>query len=302
MKIITFLCLTAVAALAIVRPSPLSVGFLGVLIIAAAVDFAAARSIEKNLSIGALEKSAVGYRKNKIVIGYRLENGSPFLIPRITATVCVRRGSEKIMKKVKSICAKKIFIDTAVNLYSPHCAVYETNLESVTFETVFFRFKKRLKHNHDYIAVIPEPKYNPVDIPPISKRENSEQKIPNTEFSDVRPYRDGDSLSRIHYKLSARTDDWFVKEYKDEATDRTPETIIHCKPKTDYSDEKNDTIFGDTAAAAKIFTAAGQRVTIVLDGYEISPGISFGTPDIESSMAVLVTLFAAARGDIYEKK
>lgn len=62
----------------------------------------------------------------------------------------------------------------------------------------------------------------------------------NTEVLDLREFADGDSVNKIHWKLSMNSDDFIVRQYGEEVEKRNTIIVDLTKVKTDKFRDKLD--------------------------------------------------------------
>ena len=83
-------------------------------------------------------------------------------------------------------------------------------------------FRKRIPLNlEDYVLILPDNRVQvPEEWPPVPHPESDSTEFSKvkagddpSEIFDLHPYREGDSISRIHWKLSSKLDHLMVKEY-----------------------------------------------------------------------------------------
>ena len=65
----------------------------------------------------------------------------------------------------------------------------------------------------------------------------------NTEVLDLREFADGDSVNKIHWKLSMNSDDFIVRQYGEEVEKRNTIIVDLTKVKTDKFRDKLDLIY-----------------------------------------------------------
>lgn len=107
-------------------------------------------------------------------------------------------------------------------LKSSYCGRYEIQIIKVTvFDYLrVFAHKMRLNGNTDEIMVLPQFHRIVIGGSAASKTKHEWEQYSHTssgedtsEVFDVHEYRQGDTLQRVHWKLTAKTDEYLVKEY-----------------------------------------------------------------------------------------
>lgn len=97
---------------------------------------------------------------------------------------------------------------------------YHIGLDSVNIRGFFGLFERNFKsietHHITVYPKIHEFKRSSIkqSISESSESVLSFDKLDKSNFSEVRPYVSGDSLSKIHWKLSAKKDAWMTKDYE----------------------------------------------------------------------------------------
>lgn len=101
------------------------------------------------------------------------------------------------------------------------CGIYSIELISVKYFDLFFLFTLKKKINKS-ISLFILPTIHPINatiIPEKNISSDSDVFSPDkrgddpSEIFDIREYQDGDKQNRIHYKLSAKSDITYVKEF-----------------------------------------------------------------------------------------
>jgi len=163
-------------------------------------------------------------RGDKIGFEIIVNNGSIFPIPNITVTVEYKYNNcKESMYKQFDITAKG-FEKTRVsgNMLLNYCGDLSIGIQKAYIYDPLKIFKRKIQGDgYNHIIVMPklvEPDYytlhtpdnSILDSPYYSKRTSGND---SSEIFDIREYKDGDSVSRIHWKLSAKQDKFIVKEF-----------------------------------------------------------------------------------------
>ncbi len=86
--------------------------------------------------------------------------------------------------------------------------------------------KKFPYHEQKTLIILPVSKEASIDMQALSPGDGDESEVQYkkgtdvSDISEIRPYEPGDSLQSVHWKLTARYDDWMVKEYSMPFTNR----------------------------------------------------------------------------------
>jgi hypothetical protein len=300
MRIVYIIIAFAAFYLAFFRGEPIA--FAALLLIAVMVGTDLYLGIKCRVSLKCVRKRAIARRKNNIFITFRIKNESK--TPILTAKVKIRcrHGKEVITKTVKSYIGPESYFDATIQLSSRHCNLITTEILSVSTKSLFFSFKQQVKTEPVRTVVIPEQNFQMFFTPPCREIENDLQNVPLNEYSDFRPFRDGDSLSRIHLPLLAKYDELFIKKFEHESREVIPQIEILCRPRWEDSDSSNDRTFGEAYIYAKVLRAKGFKVTITLDGFAASHKIECESDTADEAIAFIITLFFASRDKNYGKK
>ncbi|MDR0944087.1 MAG: DUF58 domain-containing protein [Ruminococcus sp.] len=299
MRILYIIIALAAFYLAFFQGEP--VAFAALLLIAVMVGVDLYLGVKVRVSIKNVRKPIIARRKNSIFITFRIKNESKTPILKAKVKIKCKVGRQVFIKTLKSYIAPESSFDAKICLSSQNCTLVTAEVLSVKTGSIFFVFSHHIKIEPVRTVVIPEASYRMKSLPPFKEWEKGLQFIPQHEYSDVRVYRDGDSLSRIHLPLLAKHDELFSKEYKHESREESPQYEILCLPVFKNSDNVNDRVFGDTLKYAESLQSQGYRVKITLCGFEVSENLYSDTDSAETAMAILMTLFFAAR-DKNEKK
>lgn len=151
-------------------------------------------------------------------------NRSYFPVPFCIATIEIRNqllGTVENKKCRFSIGSHQTTMET-ISYAMPVCSGYELCLKEVTIYSFLSLFKKRCFPKTCIESIrLPDVKES-IPLPEIaSSLPNKEGDLFSkdkagddvSELFSLREFRDGDSLHRIHWKLSSKMDDFIVKEY-----------------------------------------------------------------------------------------
>lgn len=132
--------------------------------------------------------------------------------------------------------------ETLLSIPMHHCGIVNLNIDSLICRDYMQIFSSAIRYNHVNHAVV-FPKLVQLDERPFRHMDNEEDyrlaynENDNTEFMELREYREGDVLSHIHWNLSAVADDYIIKQYGEEI-ERCNYIIVDLEKKD--SDEFRD--------------------------------------------------------------
>ncbi len=159
-------------------------------------------------------------------VGVEVQTVSPgaWTGPRLKFVFIVRNTftgeTLRIRRKMGKSKGKEVVYPFLLTL--PEAGNYEITLQSVRFydRMGLLSFKMKLKGQTQSVQVLPKLSEVPVRVSQQVRRFYGESDIydEEREGSDssqpfgVRPFAQGDKLQKIHWKLSARTDEWMVRQ------------------------------------------------------------------------------------------
>jgi hypothetical protein len=251
----------------------------------------------KSIRVTLLKIPEYALRGDTFDVVFRVQNRSffPVSVCRIKLELWVK-SSDKKNGESSITCAEiplsaKSSEDVVFKIKACHCLLSQFSLKSVR---AGFKVKK-FPRNVFSVAVIPENNYTSKNAPPslpdefnISSASSENRYSSDSEFSGLREFIDGDRESRIHFKLSAKSDDVIVKEFSEV---KLPSVLIICCPNKNFDDDKNDCIFGDTDVFAKEIIAENIPVSILLYGYDFDAAPLTDYASVETAMAQNITKF-----------
>lgn len=240
-----------------------------------------------------------------------LSNESPLPFPFVEAVItvpsddAVRCISQKT--KLSLIPFGNYVIEKT--LAFAYRGAYEIGISELCFYDFFrlFRYRVKLDLFRD-LFVVPRRLSLPVESGGDSRQEETETVVlqsgqDNTEMSDIRDYRPGDSLRAVHWKLSSKAQDLMVRQYARNA-DRQTFLFVDTALRYDTSDRRwlsdineyatDGVVEGAIALALKALRQGGQTVTLVwFDARSAGGRCAFRLYN-ESDLDQIFRLFATA--------
>ncbi len=163
-------------------------------------------------------------RKQEFVIEAEVKNGSKMAMSAVPVKICCKNVftgeciyiEETAMVEAGNTAVLRFFMT------AEHCGMIEVSLESAEVRDYLQLFSKGKKCKDQKEEIMVLPNVHEIQMGQIShtlekqegnhysQNKNGED---TSEVFDVREYRAGDTYHRIHWKLSAKTDEFLVKEY-----------------------------------------------------------------------------------------
>lgn len=223
-KLIYFGLLVVTLYLAILYDSPmlLGLGIMEVLLVCVSVILllwtAAHMKAQIYLPIGVAEK------EQSVHVGVRIENESRIPVSRLEATIKIRNKFYQPEKKVtfQGMADAGATTRLTTAIAGSQCGPVALAVEQVKIWDLFHLFGKKIRADgEEALSVLPEYYAAMVEITPQMREtlidsDEYDEKRPGDDPSQIfqiREYREGDRMQRIHWKASARTDLLMVKDY-----------------------------------------------------------------------------------------
>ncbi len=185
-----------------------------------------------------------------------------------------------------------------IPLAANHVGIYETSVDSAVVVDLFglFRFHKTPDARTAALTVLPRP--FDIDKPRFLLGEEGATALSRTQEdytspADVRAYRPGDAMKRVHWKLSSRRRELIVRQFE---TPAPPDTLILLDTAVPAGAEKGsergyalrDALCETAVAIAQLQTADGSPVRLPLYGEN---AVEY-TSDTEGSLTLLKQMLA----------
>lgn len=143
--------------------------------------------------------------------------------PRVNAIISVRHSLEQTTQKIRFCLPLQPSNTTSMTFYlrGSYCGEITARLEKLYVRDMLHLFHINLpcRCREASVIILPECCELPIDLSasPMDAPESTEyDTVPGddpSEILDIREYRQGDAVSRIHWKLSSKFDTLFMKEF-----------------------------------------------------------------------------------------
>ncbi|MBR3630201.1 MAG: DUF58 domain-containing protein, partial [Oscillospiraceae bacterium] len=152
-----------------------------------------------------------------------LRSRCPFSFPRSIAELTVRHSfctkSEPL--QIRFPLQRNNITRLGFYVHADRCGIVEIRLKRLRVYDIFCLFRTNIRRTVDSmtILVLPEPLNLPIldEAPPVdhpdSERYSGKPGDDSSEVFGIREYRPGDQVSRMHWKLSSRSDTLLVKDF-----------------------------------------------------------------------------------------
>lgn len=196
-------------------------------------------------------------------VSFRMKNGSIFPVARADVRIWYSDGSQR-KKRTASVELKgRGKLQFACAVPSEHTGVWHVQADRILLYDVLQMFTCRIRPPKPVELYILPPLHR-VGLEIGRHRADESEETDDTQKGDdpsvlwqIREYQPGDSLRAIHWKLSARTDQWMVREYGRSESRLRVELLLDLR-------EENDPVRLDdfrTAAASVMYTLLQKQLT-----------------------------------------
>ena len=178
------------------------------------------RKVEGNLGIS----SAYIQKQQEFPVEIHLKNHALLPMPSVPVKIyCENEFTEEI-----SFARERAMLDADgevvlfIMLKSQYCGKMRIGIEEIRVQDYLHLFSKKAVERLPGKEIVVLPRIHKIELNAVNfvqdKQEGQEYTRARngevtSEVFDVHEYRQGDTLQRIHWKLSAKTDEYFVKEY-----------------------------------------------------------------------------------------
>jgi hypothetical protein len=300
MRFLWFLCLIITSALIFFNfTNPFVWAMAAALFLMPLVSFILRLVATKYVSVSLLAPAPSVYVNEEFDVIVKIYNSSILPVPMITAEAEIHSAYSKEIQTASLSLAGKSGGQLIFRLKAPHCSVVEVSIKGVWSSSYNKGFYKSLKLRGGalYIPIIPSGRKWFRDVPPLvnspTERKLDEiiiqKRAQSGEFSGVRLFSDGDRESRIHWKLSAKSEELYVRDFNDEITlnilliVKAPDVTIAPPPLTDR-------IFNDAGRFAAILTDEGISCSMILEGYDAAPRPVANRAQVDTALAEMINL------------
>lgn len=163
-------------------------------------------------------------RNQEFVIKTELKNGSKMPMPAIGVRVCCKNTFTGECTYIEETAMASAGNTAELQFYLTvkHCGMIEVSLENVIVQDylLLFAVEKKKRNINEEVMVLPN--VHQIQTKHISRTMEKQEGNhyskdksgeDTSEVFDVREYRAGDTYHRIYWKLSAKIDEFLVKEY-----------------------------------------------------------------------------------------
>jgi len=171
-------------------------------------------------------KNNVVRKNDKIPVYLTVTNSSVLPVPRMKVHICIRQEGGRSQKICSAACAADSHGRTHMTFYleTDRCGVTGLQVSGVTVRDYLglFKMKRRCDAGAEVIVI---PEIYPVSLSVLSDFRyftgegdvfsETEAGDDPSEVFEIREYRPGDKIQKIHWKLSARMDALYVRDYSE---------------------------------------------------------------------------------------
>lgn len=199
--------------------------FLILLLLSGAFCIAVAGRYKRGIEVDILSEKNMLSKGTPMKVKIQFKNRSVWPILQLQANITVKNCfyPEKRERHFISVAVSgRSFEQIELEIMENSCGQVDISIEDIAVFDYFRLSKWKLKENYDFQYIV-LPKQRKIELTEIgtdiAESDNDEYTMrkygqESMEVADIRPYIPGDRLQRIHWKLSAKQDDWMVKEYQ----------------------------------------------------------------------------------------
>ena len=270
--------------------------------------------LSKKVSMRIRTRGRSAFRGETFQISVELTNGSRLPIPRLMARVAVKVWPEResLLLRGKLMLGGRETGSLCFDMDGSHCACLEIrpNQLMITDYLGIIQRKCRIDSSEMHLFfVLPEPESKDPEAPAgqgaLTGEEGDEDRRGRTaaDVADIRPYRDGDSIKLIHWKLSARLNEILVREMND-PTDPMVRILLNLQEKDEKTDTRLDRPAWDrfmetVGGVSRLLLTTDKKHTVTWADPERNVPVVHTVTDEESRQTMLCELLRA--GTYYGK-
>ncbi|MCD8118651.1 MAG: DUF58 domain-containing protein [Lachnospiraceae bacterium] len=240
-RLIFILIYAALVALEIAFPDPLLAAAQVAMLLLLAVSglVLLLQSFRLSGGIGGVRSNKTLYatRNEPVEIPLHVKNRFPLPVLRARVRLFYRTFFDRRPEKYEIVTYVSGGCETVFTLHfvPEHCGVHEWTMRDVTIYDWFGFFRRRIRVTGTGTMIVRPSLKDPLpeesgemahqDMAD-SEQNRHERHLEESDFYqddevgdlppellDIRPFRQGDRMREIHWKLSAKKEDWFVREY-----------------------------------------------------------------------------------------
>ncbi len=224
--------------------------------------------------------SSVSVKLRELAFCSEIKNSSVLAVPLIQYEMTFRDKSEdsSIIRKVRTSSASLEEKQVCLNIVAPYASFIEGRIKKARVYDAFGVFSFPVKINDENVEMLITPSFSgkPVDLLVHSSVDCDSDIYSATQKGDdrsqvfeVRGYRDGDDIRRIHWGLSSKLGELIVKEYSKPIENRS---AVLLESSVCFEESPNKTIEELIERKSAIDRILGQFTTLamsLLDNEEV---------------------------------
>ena len=233
-----------------------------------------------------------------------IENRSPFAFPKGTVQLRVTHGFEAGRETVKIHFPLQAKNSTRLSLQisADYCGIVNVEIVSLRMYDMLRLFHTNIRKSKKSLPLLflPKPVELPLEAsaPPVENPESdSYADKPGDDPSElfgIREYQPGDPVSRIHWKLSFRSDTLYLKEFGAPVDKNTLLLVEYCPPsRQEGENHEANALFTMLYSIALQLTAAQHPCTIAWYHSEKDEAERFSVTDESTLHEAFRALFQA---------
>lgn len=248
------------------------------------------------------------YHDDHVMINFDCHNSGPYPISECLLDFKIKNDYYSI--DFEPLVASVRGYDRIViqkDLYNRRRGLYHTGEISIKYYDPLHLFPKEHIHSQD-IQLIIFPKIHQLDNFQLSFSESYGQSIvENSNFEDyssikkIRKYRYGDTIKKVHWKLTSKFNELYVKEFDETASAKV--NILMNANINDFDVHKRETLEDLSVEAAVAITdfALRNRIEVNIEGHQDHQKIVANDySEFKEVLKALTTFKSSEKGDFYD--